>query len=88
MKVEDWIEQAASQRSDEIRVEYGYDEDLQDEIEDVRDSLTGDVKERVGALIDRMERARLDENTKIYRGAFRDGVRYGFSVIAKDIKNI
>ena len=81
MKVEDWIEQAVLQRSDELRVEYGYDEDLQDEIEEVLDSLTGDVKVRVGALIDRMERARFDENMKIYRGAFRDGIRYLVSVM-------
>lgn len=84
MKVEDWIEQAVLQRSDELRVEYGYDEDLQDEIEALLDSLSGELKDRVGALIYRMERARFDENMKIYRGAFRDGLRYLIGVIGKD----
>lgn len=87
MKIDDLIYEVAAQRADEIRAEFGYDEDLQDEIEMVLDSLSGDVKKRVGELIDRMECARLDENTKIYRGAFRDGLRYGFFVIAEDIIN-
>ena len=84
MKANEWIEQAAAQRSDEIRQEYGTDDDLQDEIEEVLGALSGDTKEQVSELIDRMERARLDENVKIYRGAFRDGLKYAFEVLGKE----
>lgn len=86
MKIDDLIYEVAAQRSDEIRTEFGYDEDLQDEIEEVLGSLSGDVKERVSLLIDRMERARLDENVKIYRGAFRDGVRYGVKLMGRNVE--
>lgn len=83
MRVDEWIEEAAAQRSDEIRAEYGTDDDLQDEIEIVLRTLDGDVKERVQRLIDRMESMRLQDNTNIYRGGFRDGVRYIVSVMGK-----
>ncbi len=82
-RIEELIYEIAAERSDRIRVEYGYDEDLQDAIEDVLASLDGDVKERVRALIDRMESARLDDNVKIYRGAFRDGLKYAFEIAGR-----
>ena len=81
MTVNEWIEEAAGQRSDEIREMFGTDDDLQDAIEDLINSLEGDVKKRVSELIDRMEQNRLQDNTNIYRGAFRDGLRYAFEVV-------
>ncbi len=88
MKVYEWLEEAAAQRSDEIRAEYGTDDDLQDEIETILKSLDGDDKERVQRLIDRMESMRLQDNTNIYRGGFRDGVRYIVSVMGNVSTNI
>ena len=83
MRIDEWIEQAAGQRSDEIREACGTDDGLQDEIERVLGSLEGDIKERVQGLIDRIESMRLQDNTNIYRMAFRDGVRYIVSVVGK-----
>lgn len=83
MKVDEWIEQAAGQRSDEIREECGTDADLQDAVEELLDSLEGEVKEKVERLVNRMENMRLQDNTNIYRMAFRDGVRYIVSVMGK-----
>lgn len=81
-RMEEWVYQIAAERADEIRSEFGYDEDLQDLIEEMIRSLDGDVKERVSALINRMERTRLDDYVTVYRGAFRDGLKYGISVVA------
>jgi len=83
MKVEDWINQAISQRTDEILEEYGTDDDLQEEIEDVLDGLEGLVQTRLSELIDRMERSRFRDNINIYRGGFRDGIRYIDDIIRK-----
>lgn len=83
MTVNEWVEEAAAQRSDELREEYGTDNDLQDAIEELINSLEGDVKARVSELINRMEQNRLQDNTNIYRGAFRDGLRYAFEVVGR-----
>lgn len=80
-RMEEWVYQAAADRADEIREEFGYNEDLQDLIEETLRSLDGDVKERVSALIERMESERLDDYVKIYRGGWRDGLRYAFELI-------
>ena len=85
-RMEDWVYQIAAERADEIRTEFGYDEDLQDMIEETLRSLDSDVKEKVSALIDRMESARLDDYVTVYRGAFRDGLRYGISVVTETAK--
>ena len=81
-RMEEWVYQIAAERADEIRAEFGYDEDLQDLIEETIRSLDGDVKERVSVLIDRMESARLEDYVTIYRGAFRDGLKYGISILS------
>lgn len=83
MKVEDWINQAISQRTDEILEEFGSDDDLQEEIEDVLEGLEGQVQAQVSELIDRMERSRFRDNINIYRGGFRDGIRYIDDIIRK-----
>ena len=39
------------------------------------------TKEVVKAMVDRMESERLDDYVKIYRSAFRDGVRYALKLV-------
>ena len=82
-RMEEYVYEIAAERADEIRAEFGYDEDLQDLIEETLRSLNKDVKERISILIDRMENARLEDYVTVYRGAFRDGLRYGIEVLAE-----
>ena len=80
-RMEDWVYQIAAERADEIRTEFGYDEDLQDMIEETLSALDGKTREIVKAMVDRMESERLDDYVKVYRGAFRDGLRYAFELV-------
>lgn len=80
-RMEDWVYQIAAERADEIRTEFGYDEDLQDMIEETLRALDGKTREIVKAMVDRMESERLDDYVKVYRGAFRDGLRYAFELV-------
>ena len=80
-RIEELVYEIASERADEIRAEAGYDEDLHDLIEDTLRSLDGETKEVVKAMVDRMESERLDDYVKIYRSAFRDGVRYALKLV-------
>lgn len=81
MTVDDWIQQAVGQRADEIRQECGMDDDLQDDVEEMLDSLDLETKEQFQELIDRMERNRMKDNANVYRYGFRDGLRYAFQII-------
>jgi hypothetical protein len=80
-RIEELVYEIASERADEIRAEMGYDEDLHDLIEDTLRALDGKTREIVKAMVDRMESERLDDYVKVYRGAFRDGLRYAFELV-------
>ncbi len=81
MKVEDWLYEAVAQRAGEILEEMGYDEDLHDDGEKMLLLLDDEARNIVRPMLDRMECSQFDDQVTIYRGAFRDGLRYGFSVM-------
>ena len=78
---EEWVYQAVAQRADEIREKFGYDEDLNDYIDGFLRSLEPEMKKNVDALVTRILQAQFDDFVSIYRGAFRDGLRYGVMVL-------
>ena len=82
---EEWVYQAVAQRADEIREMFGYDEDLNDYIDDFLRSLEPEMKKNVDALVTRILQSQFDDFVSIYRGAFRDGLRYGVMVLKGEV---
>ena len=82
---EEWVYQAVAQRADEIREKFGYDEDLNDYIDDFLRSLEPEMKKNVDALVTRILQSQFDDFVSIYRGAFRDGLRYGVMVLKGEV---
>ena len=82
---EEWVYQAVAQRADEIREKFGYDEDLNDYIDEFLRSLEPEMKKNVDALITRILQSQFDDFVSIYRGAFRDGLRYGVMVLKGEV---
>ena len=83
---EEWVYQAVAQRADEIREKFGYDEDLNDYIDDFLRSLEPEMKKNVDALVTRILQSQFDDFVTIYRGAFRDGLRYGVMVLKGEVE--
>ena len=86
MRNEEWVYQAVAERADEIRAEFGYNEELNEDIDSVLNSLEQETKKVVDGLVDRVIRSYLDDIVSVYRGAFRDGLRYGVLVFYGDRK--
>ena len=82
---EEWVYQAVAQRADEIREMFGYDEDLNDYIDEFLKSLEPEMKKNVDALVTRILQSQFDDFVSIYRGAFRDGLRYGIMVLKGEV---
>ena len=82
---EEWVYQAVAQRADEIREKFGYDEDLNDYIDEFLKSLEPEMKKNVDALVTRILQSQFDDFVSIYRGAFRDGLRYGIMVLKGEV---
>ena len=82
---EEWVYQAVAQRADEIREKFGYDEDLNDYIDEFLRSLEPEMKKNVDALVTRILQSQFDDFVSIYRGAFRDGLRYGVMVLKGEV---
>lgn len=77
MESEDFLYQAYLARIDEIRKEYGYNEELPDDIDALLWSLKSPVKEKVEDTITLIIRSYYEDFVNVYRGAFRDGLQYG-----------
>ena len=82
---EEWVYQAVAQRADEIREKFGYDEDLNNYIDEFLKSLEPEMKKNVDALVTRILQSQFDDFVSIYRGAFRDGLRYGIMVLKGEV---
>ena len=82
---EEWVYQAVAQRADEIREKFRYDEDLNDYIDEFLKSLEPEMKKNVDALVTRILQSQFDDFVSIYRGAFRDGLRYGIMVLKGEV---
>ena len=82
---EEWVYQAVAQRADEIREKFGYDEELNDYIDDFLRSLEPEMKKNVDYLVTRILQSQFDDFVSIYRGAFRDGLRYGVMVLKGEV---
>ena len=82
---EEWVYQAVAQRADEIREKFGYDEDLNDYIDEFLKSLEPEMIKNVDALVTRILQSQFDDFVSIYRGAFRDGLRYGVMVLNGEV---
>lgn len=88
MTKEECLYEYIARRSDEILEENGFDRDLSKMEDEVIWSLPPEIRSKVEPLVDRIMRAKFDDCVTVYRGAFRDGMRYAIDLIRPETANM
>ena len=84
--MEDLLYELISERAGEILKEFGYDTEVSVLHDQLRKKLEPEIAEKVDAVLTRTLQSKFDDLVSVYRGGFRDGLRYGIEIMSMEQK--
>ena len=84
--MEELLYELVSERAGEILREFGYDTGLSETHDEIKKLLEPEIAEKVDAVLTRTLQSKFDDLVSVYRGGFRDGLRYGIEIMSMEQK--